>query len=178
MGTTLALAGEANLLDENGNMPAINGPFVVDSIAASIGPLGGVPSATALIESAAGVEAGGRTGLTAIFAAACFALMLFFGPVILMVPRVATSPALILVGMSMFSNLRKIDLKDFAAAFPALLAVLMTLYANNFGTGIAAGILGYVGVQVLAGRARQVSLSLYLLSIPLLYFFWTVAARH
>jgi AGZA family xanthine/uracil permease-like MFS transporter len=104
--------------------------------------------------------------------------MLFFGPVILMVPRVATSPALILVGMSMFSNLRKIDLKDFAAAFPALLAVLMTLYANNFGTGIAAGILGYVGVQVLAGRARQVSLSLYLLSIPLLYFFWTVAARH
>jgi len=178
MGTTLAVAGEANLLDENGNMPGINGPFVVDSIAASIGPLFGVPSATALIESAAGVEAGGRTGLASVFTAACFALMLFVSPLILMIPREATSPALILVGLSMFSNLRKIDLKDFTNALPALLAVLMTLYANNFGTGIAAGILCYVFTQVLAGRARSVSVSLYVLTVPLLYFFWTLATRH
>jgi len=178
MGTTLAVAGEANLLDENGNMPGINGPFVVDSIAASIGPLAGVPSATALIESAAGVEAGGRTGLASIFTAGCFALMLFISPLILMIPREATSPALILVGLSMFSNLRKIDLKDFTSALPALVAVLMTLYANNFGTGIAAGILSYVFTQVLAGRARRVSFALYALTVPLLYFFWTLATRH
>jgi len=178
MGTTLAVAGEANLLDENGNMPGINGPFVVDSIAATIGPVVGVPSATALIESAAGVEAGGRTGLASVFTAACFALMLFLSPLILMIPREATSPALILVGLSMFSNLRKIDLKDFTNALPALLAVLMTLYANNFGTGIAAGILAYVFTQVLAGRARRVSIALYVLTIPLLYFFWTLSTRH
>ncbi len=178
MGTTLALAGEANLLDEHGNMPGINGPFVVDSTAATIGPMAGVPGATALIESAAGVEAGGRTGLTSVFTAACFFLTLFIAPLILMIPREATSAALILVGLSMFSNLRKIDLQDFGAALPALLAVLMTLFANNFGAGIAAGILSYVAAQVLAGKARQVSLALYLLTIPLLYFFWVLATKH
>jgi AGZA family xanthine/uracil permease-like MFS transporter len=178
MGTTLAVAGEANLLDKDGNMPGINGPFVVDSTAATIGPLVGVPGATALIESAAGVEAGGRTGLTAVFTAACFMLLLFVAPLILMVPRQATSPALILVGLSMFSNLRKIDMQDFAAALPALMAVFMTLFANNFGMGIAAGILTYVATQVLAGKGRQVSLALYLLTVPLLYFFWVMATKH
>jgi len=178
MGTTLAVAGEANLLDEHGNMPGINGPFVVDSTAATIGPLLGVPGATALIESAAGVEAGGRTGLTSVFTAGCFALLLFLAPVILMVPRQATSPALILVGLSMFSNLRKIDLHDFAVALPALMAVFMTLFANNFGMGIAAGILTYVVTQVLAGKWRQVSPALYLMTVPLLYFFWVMAAKH
>ena len=178
MGTTLAVGAEANLLDQNGNMPQINGPFVVDSVAATIGPLIGVPSATALIESAAGVEAGGRTGLSSIFAAGFALMMLVISPLILMIPREATAPALILVGLSMFSNLRKIDLQRFTESFPALIAVLITLYANNFGTGIAAGILTYVFTQVLAGRARQVSPTLYLLTIPLLYFFWTVARKH
>ncbi len=178
MGTTLAVAGEAKLLDKDGNMPGINGPFVVDSTAATLGPILGVPGATALIESAAGVEAGGRTGLTGVFTAACFALMLFVAPLILMIPRQATSPALIVVGLSMFSNLRKIDLHDFAVALPALMAVLMTLFANNFGIGIAAGILTYVITQVLAGKGRQVSLALYVMTIPLLYFFWILATKH
>jgi AGZA family xanthine/uracil permease-like MFS transporter len=95
-----------------------------------------------------------------------------------MIPREATSPALILVGLSMFSNLRKIDLRNFTEALPALMAVLMTLFSNNFGTGIAAGVLSYVITQVLAGKGRQVSPALYLLTIPLLYFFWTLATRH
>jgi AGZA family xanthine/uracil permease-like MFS transporter len=178
MGTTLALAGEANLLDKHGNMPGINGPFVVDSLAATVGPLFGVPGSTALIESAAGVEAGGRTGLASVVTAACFLATLFVAPLILMIPREATSPALILVGLSMFSNLRKIDLRNFTEALPALMAVLMTLFSNNFGTGIAAGVLSYVITQVLAGKGRQVSPALYLLTIPLLYFFWTLATRH
>jgi len=178
MGTTLAVAGEANLLDEHGNMPGINGPFLVDSTAATIGPLLGVPGATALIESAAGVEAGGRTGLASVCTATCFGLLLFLAPVILMVPQQATSPALILVGLSMFSNLRKIDLHDFAAALPALMAVFLTLFANNFGMGIAAGILTYVATKVLAGKGRQVSPALYLMTVPLLYFFWVFATKH
>jgi AGZA family xanthine/uracil permease-like MFS transporter len=138
----------------------------------------GVPGATALIESAAGVEAGGRTGLTAAFTAVCFVLLLFVAPVILMVPRQATSPALILVGLSMFSNLRRIDLQDFAVALPALMAVFMTLFANNFGMGIAAGILVYVATQVLSGKMRKVSPALYLMTVPLLYFFWVMATKH
>ncbi|PWU03196.1 MAG: permease [Terriglobia bacterium] len=177
MGTTLAVAGEAGLLDKDGNMAGINGPFVVDSCAATIGPIFGVPAPTALIESAAGVEAGGRTGLTSVTTACLFLVMLFLGNVILMVPKEATSPALILVGCSMFANLRKIDLAHFSHALPPLLMILITLFANNFGTGIAAGILSYLVVQVLAGKARQVSPGLYLLAIPLLYFFFTLATR-
>ena len=133
---------------------------------------------TALIESATGVEAGGRTGLTSIFTAFLFLATLLFSPLILMIPKEATAPALILVGLAMFANLRKIDLGNLTDGFPAILMVLITLFSNNFGTGIAAGILSYVIVQILTNRAREVSLGLYLLTIPLLYFFWTVATRH
>ncbi|HZQ90867.1 MAG TPA: NCS2 family permease [Terriglobales bacterium] len=178
MGTTLAVGAAAGLVDERGNMPRINGPFVVDSCAASIGPFFGVPSMTALIESAAGAEAGGRTGFTSVVTAALFALSLLFAPVILMVPKEATAAALILVGLAMFTNLRKIDLARFTGAFPAVLTVLVTLVANNFGTGIAAGILSYVFIHVLAGKARELPLGLYLLTLPLLYFFWTMGTRH
>lgn len=177
MGTTLAVAGEAGLLDERGNMPGINGPFVVDSVMASIGPLFGVPSATALIESAAGVEAGGRTGLTSVTTATLFGLLLLFSPILLMIPKEATSPALMMVGLAMFANLRKIDFEQFTEAAPALFTVLMTLYANNFGTGIAAGILSYVIVQLLAGKLQRIPPGLALLSIPLLYFFWTLVHK-
>ncbi len=178
MGTTLAVGAEAGWLDEHGNMPGINGPFVVDSCAATAGTLLGVPALTALIESAAGVEAGARTGLASLVTAAMFLLTLFFAPLLLMVPKEATAPALMLVGLSMFTNLRKIDLRDFAVGLPAVLTVLVTLMANNFGTGIAAGMVSYGFLQVIAGKARQVPLGLYLLTIPLIYFFWVVSARH
>ena len=178
MGTTLAVGDKAGMLDERGNMPGINGPFVVDSCAATIGPLFGVPAMTALIESATGVEVGGRTGLTSIFTAFLFLATLLFSPLILMIPKEATAPALILVGLSMFANLRRIDLGDLTEGFPAILMVLITLFSNNFGTGIAAGILSFVIIKILTNRAREVSLGLYLLTIPLLYFFWTVATKH
>ena len=178
MGTTLAVGDKAGLLDDHGNMPGINGPFVVDSCSATIGPLFGVPSMTALIESAAGVEAGGRTGLTGVVTALLFLATLFVAPVILMIPKEATAPALILVGISMFANIRRIELDKFTDGVPAVLMVLMTLFSNNFGTGIAAGILSYVIIQVLAGKGRSVSWGLYLLTLPLLYFFWTIATKH
>ena len=87
MGTTLAVGGEAGLLDEEGNMANINRPFMVDSIAAAIGPWVGIPAATALIESSAAAEAGGKTGMTALAAAVMFLLMLLFTPVALMIPK-------------------------------------------------------------------------------------------
>jgi adenine/guanine/hypoxanthine permease len=174
MGTTLAVGGKAGLLDENGNMPDINKPFVVDSIGASIGPLFGIPALTALIESAAGAEAGGRTGLTALTAAVCFLLALLLVPVALMIPVQATAPALILIGLSMFSGIRAVDLEHFTEGLPAVLTVLLTLLSNSFGTGIAGGLLSYVLVKVLAGEWRQVSIGMYILAVPLAYYFWTV----
>jgi AGZA family xanthine/uracil permease-like MFS transporter len=178
MGTTLAVGGKAGLLDKDGNMPDINKPFVVDSIAASIGPLFGIPALTALIESAAGAEAGGRTGLTALTAAGCFLLTLLFVPVALMIPIQATAPALILIGLSMFSGIRKVDLENFTEGLPAVLTVLLTLLSNSFGTGIAGGLLSYVLVKVLAGEWKQVSIGMYVLAVPLAYYFWTVITPH
>jgi AGZA family xanthine/uracil permease-like MFS transporter len=177
LGTTLAVGAKAGLLDEHGNLPNINQPFLVDSIAAIVGPVFGIPALTALVESAAGVEAGGRTGLSALAAAAMFALMLLFVPVALAIPKEATAPALILIGLSMFGTLRHAHLDDFTDAVPVLSMVLLTLMANSFGTGIAGGLLTYVLVKLLAGRFGDVPWGLIVLAIPLGYYFWTVVGH-
>ncbi|HED2338415.1 TPA: NCS2 family permease [Serratia liquefaciens] len=174
MGTTLAVGGEAGLLDEHGNMPHINRPFMVDSIAAALGPWVGIPAATALIESSAAAEAGGKTGLTALAAAIMFLLMLLFTPIALMIPKEATAPALILIGLNMFSGLRKVDLANFTDGLPVLMMVMITLIANSFGTGIAGGLLFYIIIKVIAGKWREVPVGLYLLAIPLAYYFATL----
>ncbi|WP_159567528.1 NCS2 family permease [Budvicia diplopodorum] len=174
MGTTLAVGGKAGLLDEHGNMKHINRPFVVDSIAAALGPIVGIPAATALIESSASAEAGGKTGLTALAAAVMFLLMLLFTPIALMIPKEATAPALILIGLSMFSGLRKVDLDNFTEGLPVLLMVMITLIANSFGTGIAGGLLFYIVIKVLAGKWKEIPFSLYVLAIPLGYYFTTL----
>ena len=174
MGTTLAVGGEAGLLDEEGNMPHINRPFMVDSIAAAIGPWLGIPAATALIESSAAAEAGGKTGLTALSAAVMFLLMLLFTPVALMIPKEATAPALILIGLNMFSGLRKVDLANFTDGLPVLMMVMITLIANSFGTGIAGGLLFYIVIKAIAGKWREIPVGLWILAIPLVYYFATL----
>ena len=157
LGTALAVGAKANLLDEQGNLPNINRPFLVDSLAATLGPVFGIPALTALIESAAGVEAGGRSGLSSLAAAVLFAAMLLFVPVALAIPKEATAPALILIGLSMFATIRHTHFDDFTDALPVMSMVLLTLMSNSFGTGIAGGLLCYVLVKLLAGRWRDVS---------------------
>ena len=164
MGTTLAVGGEAGLLDEEGNMPQINRPFMVDSIAAALGPWVGIPAATALIESSAAAEAGGKTGLTALSAA-------------VMIPKEATAPALILIGLNMFSGLRKVDLANFTDGLPVLMMVMITLIANSFGTGIAGGLLFYIVIKAIAGKWREIPIGLWVLAVPLVYYFATLV-RH
>lgn len=178
LGTTLAVGSKAGLLDADGNLSNVNQPFLVDSIAAMIGPVFGVPGMTALVESAAGVEAGGRTGLSSLAAAGMFALMLLFVPAALAIPKEATAPALIFVGFSMFATIRHASFDDFTDALPLLSMVLLTLMANSFGTGIAGGLLCYVAVKALAGRFREIPVGLVVLAIPLGYYFWTVVGRH
>ncbi|HHR5880141.1 TPA: NCS2 family permease [Providencia alcalifaciens] len=174
MGTTLAVGGEAGLLDKEGNMPNINRPFIVDSIAAALGPMVGIPAATALIESSAAAEAGGKTGMTALAAAFMFLLMLLFTPIALMIPAQATAPALILIGLNMFSGLRKVDLANFTDGLPVLMMVMITLIANSFGTGIAGGLLFYILIKAVAGKWREIPISLWILAVPLVYYFSTL----
>lgn len=178
LGTTLAVGAKANLLDEHANLPNINQPFLVDSIAATVGPVLGIPAATALVESAAGVEVGGRSGLSSLAAAAMFALTLLFVPVALAIPKEATAPALILIGLSMFATIRHTHFDDFTDSLPVLSMVLLTLMSNSFGTGIAGGLLCYVLVKLLAGRFGDVPWGLVLLTVPLGYYFWTVVKPH
>ncbi len=153
MGTTLAVGGEAGLLDEEGNMPQINRPFMVDSIAAALGPWVGIP------------------------AAVMFLLMLLFTPVALMIPKEATAPALILIGLNMFSGLRKVDLGNFTDGLPVLMMVMITLIANSFGTGIAGGLLFYIVIKAIAGKWREIPIGLWVLAVPLVYYFATLV-RH
>jgi len=128
---------------------------------------------TALVESAAGAEAGGRTGLTAIVAAAGFAAMLFLTPLVLVVPKEATAPALIVIGISMMQAFRGAALET-----PALLMMLLTLISNSFGVGIAGGVVCYVLVQILAGRIRELSPGLAVLALPLGYYLYGAATAH
>ncbi len=178
LGTTLAVGAKANLLDENGDMPNINRPFLVDSVAAALGPIFGIPASTALVESATGVEVGGRTGFSSLVTALLFAGVLLLIPVALVIPKEATAPALILVGISMFGSIRHTHFDDLTDSLPVMLMVLITLISNSFGTGIAGGLLSYVLVKLLAGRIRDVPFGLLLLSIPLGYYFWTVVGVH
>lgn len=179
LGTTLAVGAKAELTDEQGNLPGIGKPFMIDAVTATLGPVIGVPAGTVLVESAVGVEAGGRTGLTAIFAALLFFATLLFTPLAMAIPKQATAPALILIGVSMLGTLRHAASHAAEDLLPTILMVLITLISNSFGTGIAAGIVSYVLVRLLSGRWRDLSPGLVLLAIPLTYYFIVAAtARH
>jgi AGZA family xanthine/uracil permease-like MFS transporter len=178
LGTTLAVGAKAGLTDPQGNLPHIERAFLVDSVAATLGPLAGIPALTALVESAAGAEAGGRTGLTAIVAAAGFAAMLFVTPLVLVIPKEATAPALIIIGISMLQTFRGGAGETLIDGLPALLMMLLTLISNSFGIGIAGGVVFHVLVQILAGRIRELSPGLMLLALPLAYYLYGAATAH
>jgi AGZA family xanthine/uracil permease-like MFS transporter len=181
LGTTLAIGAKAGLTDKDGNLPLIERPFLVDSIAATMGPLVGVPALTALVESAAGAEVGGRTGLTAVFASFFFLLTLFLTPLAMVIPKEATAPALIVIGVSMMETLRGERSERgerLSDNFPALAMVLLTLISNSFGIGIAGGVVFYIIVKLFESGLRELSPGLLLLAVPLAYYLVTVATRH
>lgn len=141
LGTALGLGGKANMLDENGDLPVIGKVFLVDSSATVIGALLGISTTTTYIESAAGVEAGGRTGLTAITTAALFFLSMLFAPLFLMVPTAATAPALIIIGISMMQTLKDVDFRN-AEWFPVGLMIIVSIF-GGIANGIALGLVTY-----------------------------------
>lgn len=141
LGTALGLGGKAGMLDENGDLPVIGKVFLVDSGATVVGSLFGISTTTTYIESAAGVEAGGRTGLTAISTAILFFLSMLFAPLFLMVPTAATAPALIIIGISMMQTLKDVDFKS-VEWFPVGLMVIVSIF-GGIANGIALGLVTY-----------------------------------
>lgn len=175
MGTILGVAEKGNMLDKNGDLPRIDKPFLVDSAGTTWGSFFSVPVLSTYVESASGVESGGRTGLTAATTGILFLLMLFVTPIIHIIPDAATAPALILVGLLMVSSVQNINFKDTTESLPAFMTIVVTIFTFNFGNGIAAGIITYVVVKALSGRYKEIHPGLYIIIIPLIYYFMTLA---
>jgi adenine/guanine/hypoxanthine permease len=175
--TGVVLAVTEKIGDATGRRDAdLKRPFLVDSAAIAGGSLMGAPSVTTYLESAAGTEAGGRTGLTSWTTAVLYAVVLAFIPVAGMIPSAATAPVLVVIGLSMLAGFRKVDTSDITEAIPAALLVSCTLLWGNFGTGIATGLLSYVLIKAVTGKFKDIHPGMWVLTPFLVYFF--VAAAH
>lgn len=170
-GTVLGVGAKAGYLDEKGNLPGIEKCFQVDAVSTSVGALFGIPSMTTYLESSAGVEAGGKTGLTVIFTGICFLLMLFFSPIVLMIPTAATAPVLIYIGIHMLGAMKNIDYSDMTEYLPAFLCIGFTIFANNIANGICIAIPVYVLMKLISGKIKEIQPVMYIVSaICILYF--------
>ncbi|MFQ3670667.1 MAG: NCS2 family permease [Verrucomicrobiia bacterium] len=171
MGTLLGVCHRGGFVDEKGNIPRIDRALAADATASVTGAILGTSTTTSYIESAAGIEEGGRTGLTACVVGLCFLAALAFTPVFLAIPTVATAPALIVVGIFMMQGLRDLPLGDWVAVVPALVTVMGIPLTFSIADGIALGFVVYVGLMVLVGRWKELSwLSMALAVVFLVHF--------
>ena len=173
-GTLVGVAQKADLLDKDGKMPRLGRALMADSTATMAGAALGTSTTTSYIESAAGISAGGRTGLTACVVAALFLLALFFAPLAGAVPAYATAPALLFVAVLMMSSLAQIDWDDLTVAAPVVVAALAMPLTFSIANGIAFGFIAWTAVKVLSGRWRELNPAMWVLSalfiVKLAYF--------
>ena len=168
VGTFIGTGKKAGIfkIDENGNMPKnLENALVCDSLATLIGSLLGTSNMTTYVESSVGIEAGGRTGLTAVFAAICFLLAIFLAPIIACVPAAATAPILIFVGLSMINNILRINWDDILVAIPSFFIIIMMTLAYSITTGIQFGFIMYALVNLANKKGKEVSPIIYVFSI-------------
>ena len=164
MGTVIGVAQKAGFVDEKGNIQDAETVFMADAIGTIAGACLGTSTTTTSVESSAGVGAGGRTGLTAFAAAACFALALFFSPVFLAIPGAATAPSLIIVGMMMMNPVREIDWSNYREAIPAFLTLILMPLAYSISDGILIGVIAYVITHAIAGRFKEISIPMWVMA--------------
>ena len=165
LGTLMGVANKAGYLNEKGELPRIKQAFLADAIGTSVGALLGTSTVTTFVESSAGVAEGGRTGLTSIVTAICFALAILFAPIFLAIPSFATAPALVIVGVLMLDSIVKVDFSDITEALPAFITLVMMPFAYSISEGIIFGGITYVVIKVLTGKRKEVSLLMYILAI-------------
>jgi adenine/guanine/hypoxanthine permease len=160
----LAIGAAAHLNDEHGNLPKLKEALSADAAAASVGALLGTTTTIIYVESAAGVEQGGRTGLTSISTAVCFLAALFLSPLIAIIPSVATTPALVMVGIFMMQSFNELDLRDVVIASTALVTILLTVLASA-SDGLALGFITNILVLALVGKHRHIKPVAYVLVV-------------
>jgi len=167
-GTLTGLSQRAGYIDEHGEMPRAKTLFSMDGLAAMSGALLGTSTTTAYVESAAGVEEGGRTGLTAVTTGVLFGLSMFFWPLIAAVPSAATAPALMLVGALMMEGVRHIEWGDISQALPAFLTIVVMPFTFSIAEGVSIGIIAYAAIKLFTGRIKEAHWLIYLLAALLL----------
>lgn len=173
MGTLIGVSYKAGLLDKNGNLPEIEKPMLCDSISTMAGAIFGTTASGAYIESAAGISAGGRSGLTAVTTALLFLAALFFAPLFTIVPSYAYGPALIIVGMLMLSPVTRLNFGDLAEIIPVFTIIVLMSFTYNIGFGMTAGFVVHPLMKALSGRIREVHPGMWVLAaISLLFFFY------
>lgn len=165
IGTVIGVANRAGLIKENGKIPHLKEVFMVDSISIAAGAVMGTSTVAVYVESAAGVNEGGRSGLTAFVTGICFLLALFFAPLFLAIPAAATTPVLVLVGLMMMSSVLKINFNDYAEAIPAFICVLLMPLTYSISEGIVLGHLSYIFINLLSGNYKKMTIGMYILAI-------------
>jgi AGZA family xanthine/uracil permease-like MFS transporter len=164
IGTLIGLSSRAGFLDAKGNLPDIERPMLVDALANIAAPIFGTTTSGAYIESASGIEEGGRTGFVSVVAAALFLLALFFTPILTITPAHAFGPVLILIGCFMLKSVTKIDFNDLTELIPAYVTISLISFSYNIGVGMTAGLITYPLIKLLTGRAKEVPPGLWVLS--------------
>ncbi len=175
IGTLVGTASRAGMLDENGKMPKMKEALLADAVGTVVGSATGTSTVTTFIESASGVEAGGRTGLTALTTGIVFLACMFLAPVAAIIPAAATSSALIYVGVLMITGLKNIDFADITQSVPVALMLIAMPVSGSIGHAIGIGLISYTVIKVFTGKAKDVSVLTYVLSFIFLIKFFLVA---
>ncbi len=164
-GTLIAVCGKSNLINDRGEIKNVKRAFLSDAIATTVGATMGASTVTSYIESATGVAAGGRTGMTSVVTGGMFLLALFFSPIFGIIPTAATSAVLVIVGLFMVTSVSSIDFEDYRVSVPVFITILFIPLSYNISTGIIYGFLSYVLIHLLSGRRKEVSTIMYILAL-------------
>ena len=175
IGTLVGTASRAGMVDENGNMPQMKQALLSDAVGTVVGACTGTSTVTTFIESASGVEAGGRTGLTALTTGILFLACMFLSPIAAIIPGAATSSALIYVGILMLQGLKNVNFEDMDQMVPVALMLIAMPVSGSIGHGIGLGLIAYTVVKVFTGKAKEVSVLTYIISLLFLIKFFVVA---
>lgn len=163
IGTLIGVATKAGMV-KNGRIPRLKQAFLVDAVGTTAGAVMGTSTVTTFVESASGVNEGGRSGLTAFTAGVCFLLSLFFAPFFLSIPAAATAPVLVLVGLMMMTSVLKIDFNNYLDSIPAFICIIFMPLAYSISDGIVLGHLCYVIINILSGKFKRIKISMYILA--------------
>ena len=170
VGTLVACCHQANMVDEKNKIKGLDRLLGIDAVATMIGALLGTSTTTSYIESAAGIEQGGRTGLTSLVTGVLFLLALVFVAIVGIVPGYATAPGLIMVGLFMMKEVKKIDFTNLEEAFPAFIIMVMIALSYSISTGLAFGFISFALIKIVSGKAKAIKPAMWVIAILSILF--------